>query len=92
MKRKLKRNKKPYWNKGKCVSGNLSGVSGDLSGVSGVLTGVRGDLTGVSGDLTGVSGNLSGVSGDLTDCDITPEDREKGVHINDLIQKEKSDL
>ena len=85
MKRKLKRNKKTYWNKGKCVSGNLTGVWGDLSYVSG-------DLTGVSGDLTGVSGNLSGVSGDLTDCDITPEDREKGVHINDLIQKEKSDL
>ena len=48
--------------------------------------GVRGDLTDVSGDLTGVSGNLTDVSGDLDSCDLTPEMRERGVRVEDLIQ------
>lgn len=79
------------------VSGDLSGVRGDLSGVRGDLTGVRGnltraygDLTGVSGNLTGVYGDLSGVSGNLDECEISDEDRKKGIRIEDLIEKDKA--
>ena len=30
-------------------------------------------------------GNLSGIRGNIDDCDLTPEDREKGIRIQDLI-------
>jgi hypothetical protein len=39
------------------------------------------------GDLTGVYGNLTGVRGNLGDCEITAEDREKGIDINTLIEE-----
>jgi len=75
------------------ISGNLSGISGDLSRVRGNLSRVSGDLSEVSGNLSGIRGNLSGISGDLSGvrgdlskCDITNEDREKGINIEDLIQ------
>ena len=55
----------------------------------GYLSGVWGDLTEVSGNLTGVRGYLSGVSGDLDDCEITDEDRKKGISIDDLIENNK---
>ena len=71
----------------KDITGNLSGVRGDLSGVRGDLSGVRGDLSGISGDLTNITGNLSGISGNLDDCDITDEEREKGISINELIKE-----
>jgi hypothetical protein len=40
----------------------------------------------VRGDLTGVRGDLSGVRGDLSKCDISAEDRKKGIDIKDLIE------
>jgi len=47
---------------------------------------VRGNLSGVYGDLTGVSGDLSNVRGDLDDCEISPEDRKRGICIANLIE------
>jgi hypothetical protein len=38
------------------------------------------------GPPTGVRGDLSGVRGDLDTCDITPENREAGINVSDLIQ------
>lgn len=55
----------------------------------GYLSGVWGDLSGVWGDLTGVRGDLSGVSGNIDDCEITDEDRKKGISIDDLIENNK---
>ena len=69
------------------ISGDLTGVSGNLSGISGDLTGVRGDLSGISGDLTGVRGDLLGVRGDLDECEITQEDRKRGIDVEDLIEE-----
>jgi len=48
------------------------------------IEGVPKDIT---GDLSGISGNLSGISGNLDDCDITDEEREKGISINELIKE-----
>lgn len=82
MKKALTRNATPksywYWKDGENIFDSPPSVRGDL-------TGVYGDLTDVYGDLTGVYGNLTSVSGDLTDCEITDEDRKKGIDINDLI-------
>ena len=54
--------------------------------IEGVPKGITGNLSGVRGNLSGVTGNLSGVRGDLDDCDITKEEREKGIDINELIK------
>lgn len=74
MKRNLKRAKSVIW--------HYNDVGERAEGPP---AGVRGDLTGVRGDLTGVWGNLSGVWGDIDDCDLSPEDRARGVHIDELI-------
>ena len=49
--------------------------------------GVRGDLTGVSGDLTGVRGDLTGVRGDVDACQLTSEERARGVNVADLLEE-----
>jgi len=72
------------------VWGDLSGVRGNLSGVGGDLSDVWGDLGGVRGNLSGVVGDLSGVRGDLDACELTDTDRERGVHISELIERESA--
>ena len=46
--------------------------------------GIRGNLTGISGDLTWISGNID-------DCEITDEDRDSGIDINNLISESQPD-
>ncbi len=58
--------------------------------VEGAPPDVRGDLTGVRGDLTGVRGDLTGVRGDLDACELTDAERERGVHISELIERESA--
>uniref|UniRef100_A0A6H1ZDX4 Uncharacterized protein n=1 Tax=viral metagenome TaxID=1070528 RepID=A0A6H1ZDX4_9ZZZZ len=69
------------------LSGDCSGLSGDCTGLSGDCTGLRGDCTGLSGNCTGLSGNCFELSGDLNDCNLSYEEREKGININDLIKE-----
>ena len=64
-------------------SERIEGVPKDITGN---LSGVRGNLSGVTGDLSGITGDLSGITGNLDDCDITDEEREKGISINELIK------
>ena len=47
---------------------------------------MSGDCSGLSGDCSGLEGNCSGLIGDLTDCEITNEDRYKGINIEDLVR------
>lgn len=51
----------------------------------GDLTWISGDLSEISGDLSGIRGNLTGIRGDLDECEITPEDRARGIKIEELI-------
>jgi hypothetical protein len=37
------------------------------------------------GDCTSLNGNCTGLSGDLYECDITDEDRKKGIDIAELV-------
>lgn len=58
-------------------------VRGDVSGISG-------NVSGISGNVTGISGDVSGISGNVDDCELTAEDRKKGVDIQELVkEKEK---
>ena len=65
-----------------------TGISGDLSEIRGNLSGIRGNLSEISGDLSEIRGDLLGISGDLEDCEITEEDRKKGIDIKELIEKD----
>jgi len=71
----------------KCIQANLKEIwhcDGDEWQV-GPPSDVRGDLSNVRGNLSGVRGNLSGVYGDLDNCQLTSDDRAKGVDVEDLI-------
>jgi len=89
MKKSLTRtpNKTYYYEDSERIEGVPKDITGDLSGVRGNLSGITGDLSGITGNLSGISGNLSGISGNLDDCDITDEEREKGISINELIKE-----
>lgn len=67
------------------VCGNLAYISGDLSDIRGDLSGVSGNLSGVSGNLTDISGDLTDISGNIDDCEITDQEREAGISVEDLI-------
>ena len=62
-------------------------IEGVPKGITGNLSGVRGNLSDITGNLSGINGNLSGVTGNLDDCDITKEEREKGIDIRELIKE-----
>ena len=54
--------------------------------VEGIHAELSGDVSHLSGDVTGLSGYVSGIYGDVDACEITNEERERGVDIKDLIQ------
>jgi hypothetical protein len=43
-------------------------------------------VSGITGDVSGITGNVSGITGNLDRCEISEEDRIKGVNISDLIK------
>ena len=65
--------------------GDCSGLRGDCTGLSGDCTGLSGDCSGLYGNCTGLSGNCTGLRGGLYECDITDEDRKKGIDIAVLV-------
>jgi len=79
MKKELKKINKVGVHSG--ISGNINGISGDTSRISGNTSEISGDVSRISGDVSEISGNL-----DL--CDITKEEREKGIDINELVGKD----
>jgi len=50
------------------------------------VSGIRGDVSGIRGDVSGIRGDVSGIRGDLDDCEITDEDRTKGINIEELLK------
>jgi hypothetical protein len=68
--------------------GDCSGIWGDCTGLSGDCSELHGDCSKLIGNCSGIFGDCSGIRGNLDLCDITQDERKKGVHIHDLIQKE----
>jgi prophage DNA circulation protein len=68
------------------IRGDVSNISGNVSDIRGGVSDIRGDVSGISGNVSNISGNVSGISGNLDDCEITEEDRKKGIDIKDLIK------
>jgi hypothetical protein len=44
-------------------------------------------VTGIRGNVNGISGNVTGIWGDVDDCEITDEEREKGVDVKSLVKE-----
>ena len=87
MKKQLKRTKiKVYYYKDdKKIIGAHENIRGDVSEIRGDISGISGDVSEVSGDVSEVNGDVSGIRGDIDLCEITKEDRQKGINIDDLI-------
>ena len=67
------------------LSGDCTGLCGDCSGLYGNCSGLNGDCTGLRGNCSGLNGDCTGLRGDLYECDITDEDRKKGIDIAELV-------
>lgn len=49
---------------------------------------VEGKHVRLRGDVTGLTGDVSGLRGDIDSCEITQEERAKGLDIATLVVKE----
>jgi len=45
---------------------------------------IENKIIGMHPDITG---DVNGIRGNIDDCEITKKEREKGIHINDLIKR-----
>jgi len=76
-----------YYYKGEVrVDGKNPDMYRDCTDLIGDCTDLSGDCSGLSGNCSGLYGDCTGLRGDLDDCEITDEDREKGVDIKELIK------
>lgn len=79
MKKALTQTTKLYhYNNGNRVDGKNDDMTGDC-------TGLIGDCTGLEGNCTGLEGNCTGLWGNLDDCEITDDERDNGIDIQDLV-------
>ena len=66
------------------VTTKLYHYKGDIK-VDGTNGEMIGNCTGLSGDCSGLRGDCTRLYGDLYECDITDEDRKKGIDIAELV-------
>ncbi|MFW6246881.1 MAG: hypothetical protein ACOC22_01755, partial [bacterium] len=60
---------------------------GDCTGLRSDCLYLSGDCTGLYGNCTGLRGNCSDLRGDIDSCEISEEERKKGIDIKDLIEE-----
>ena len=80
MKPTLTRIKTAVWH---VIDGKV--IEGTHASIRGCVTGIRGDVTGISGDVSGIRGCVTGLRGNVDLCELTYDDREKGVDIFTLV-------
>ena len=68
------------------IWGNVSGITGNVTGITGDLSGITGNVSGIRADVTGIRGDVTDISGDVDACEITSDERKKGIDIKDLIK------
>ncbi len=61
-------------------------VDGVHSRLTGNLSGLWGHCAGLRGNCTGLTGDCSGLTGDLDECEITDEDRVRGIDVRTLVE------
>jgi len=50
------------------------------------VSGLYGDVSGLHGDVSGLYGNVSGIRGSIDECQLTTEERLRGVAITELME------
>jgi len=63
------------------LAGLHDGITGNIS------PDICGEISpALRGDISGLRGDVSGLRGDVDACELTDEDRKKGVHVDDLVE------
>ena len=57
----------------------------DNKKIIGAHENIRGDISEIRGDISGISGDVSEIRGDIDLCEITEEERERGIAIEELV-------
>ena len=57
----------------KCISGTISEC-------------LFGNVSGLFGNVSNISGDCTNVKGNLDECELTEDERKKGVYIKDLVK------
>ena len=70
---------------GSWVEGPHSGLRGDCSGLRGDCSDLSGSCSGLRGDCSDLRGDCSGLWGDLDECEITEEERDTGIDVEELV-------
>ena len=70
------------------LTGDVSWLTGNVSGLlTGNVSGLTGNVSGLlRGDVSGLTGNVSGLTGNVDDADLSPEDRQKGVAVQNIVE------
>mgnify|MGYP001607139993 CR=1 FL=1 len=70
----------------KRLIGNVSvWLSGDVSELRGNVSGLSGNASELSGDVSGLSGDVSELNGNIDFCELSDNDRKRGIRIEALI-------
>ena len=56
--------------------------------IIGIHSNINDNVSYISGNVSYISGDVSGLSGNIDLCEITEEERQKGIKIEDLILEE----
>jgi len=70
---------------GNVVGGPHANVFGKTDDITGCVDNIWGCVDGLTGRVDNIRGCVTGMAGNLDLCEITEEERERGVDINDLI-------
>ena len=70
------------------LTGNISpNLTGNISNLTGNISYLTGNISNLTGNISpNLTGNISNIRGNLDDCEITEEERKKGIDINDLVK------
>ena len=60
-------------------------LTGRHPDIRGDVSDIRGDVNGIEGDVSGIRGDVSGIEGNVASCEITEEERKRGIDIKELI-------
>ena len=71
------------------LTGDVSGLTGDVSGLRGNVSGLTGNVRGLRGNMRGLRGDVSGLRGNVEECEISQRDREKGICVDTLVDKDE---
>jgi len=80
-----KREELYHYKNGKKIIGKNNDMKGYCDNLTGDCTGLSGNCNGLRGNCTGLTGNCDGLSGDLDACNITQQEKDDGVVMDDLI-------